>query len=134
MVQLHVLHTPPPMAKGVFGPLNIEWVHFGWNTWVLFALAILVTQFPRNPWLIATFVLASWHEFEHAYIMSTFLSTGVAGSPGLLAHGGRIAGGLPISRPDLHFIYNVAETIPLFVAFAVQARREHDAASARSGA
>jgi hypothetical protein len=52
--------------------------------------------------------------------MSTYLRTGVVGSPGLLSAGGLIAGGLPLARPDLHFLYNVAETLPLLFGWKVE--------------
>lgn len=45
----------------------------------------------------------------------------------MLATGGRIGGGLPLSRPDLHFLYNVVETEPLFIAFAPTTRQRHNA-------
>jgi hypothetical protein len=122
MLQLHVLHEAPPQAKGVFGALDVEWVHFIWNTWVLVALALLVWRYRRNPWLWGTFAFSLWHEAEHISMMAVYLTSGAAGSPGLLASGGRIAGGLPVARPDLHFIYNVIETVPLLVAFFVQQR------------
>ena len=54
--------------------------------------------------------------------MATYLRTGVVGSPGLLSAGGLI-GGLPLARPDLHFLYNLAETIPLLVGWRVEFRR-----------
>jgi hypothetical protein len=54
--------------------------------------------------------------------MQTFLATGIPGSPGLLAAGGLIGGGLPLGRPDLHFVYNLAETAAIVVAYAVGLR------------
>jgi len=107
----------------VFGALDIEWVHFVWNSLVFVSLALLVWRFPRNPLLWATFVISIWHQVEHSYILSVYLRTGVAGTPGLLAKGGKIAGGLPLKRPDLHFFYNLIETLPLFGAFGLQLRR-----------
>ena len=68
MIQIHVLKVPGPQAHGIFGALDIEWVHFIWNSWVLVAVVALVIYFPRNPWLWATLVLAGWHEAEHLYI------------------------------------------------------------------
>jgi hypothetical protein len=61
-------------------------------------------------------------------MMAAYLTTGVIGSPGFLSKGGLIGGGLPLVRPDLHFIYNVIETVPLVGAFIVQWRREGAAA------
>lgn len=126
MIQIHLLGLRGADARGVFGQLDIEWVHFVWNTWVLVALLLLVVRFRRNPWLLITLAIAGWHEFEHVYIMSVFLSTEKAGTPGLLAAGGLIGGGLRLTRPDLHFLYNLAETTPLVAAFIYQLRRSYD--------
>jgi hypothetical protein len=38
IVQLHVLHLSGANAQGIVGRLNIEWVHFIWNVFVLVAL------------------------------------------------------------------------------------------------
>ena len=38
-------------------------------------------------------------------------------------------GGLPITRPDLHFFYNLIGTVPLVTAFLVQAQVERPHAS-----
>ncbi len=127
MIQIHVLGLRGMAARGVFGALDIEWVHFVWNTWVLAAVLALLLRFRRNPWLWATLALAGWHEAEHVAIMATYLTTGIAGTPGLLSAGGLIGGGLPLTRPDLHFVYNVIETTPLTVGFIWQLRRVHDA-------
>src|SRR2546427_7599575 len=48
-------------AQGIIGQLNIEWVHFIWNSWVLVALLVLVPRFRRNWWLIGVTVFAGWH-------------------------------------------------------------------------
>jgi hypothetical protein len=123
MVQIHVLGLSGPQARGLVGQLDLEWVHFAWNTWVLVAAALLVAQFPRNRWLRVVALAATWHEVEHAYLLAAYLGSGQAGSPGLLAAGGALGGGLPIARPELHFLYNLVETVPLFVAFAFELRR-----------
>jgi hypothetical protein len=54
--------------------------------------------------------------------------------PGLLAQGGAIAGGLPISRPDLHFLYNLVETVPLILGFLWQVQRVVPGSLRRSSA
>ena len=118
MYQIHVLGLRGIAAQGIFGVFNIEWVHFAWNTWILVAVVVLVRGFRTNPWLWATLVAAVWHELEHVAIMVAYLTTGVAGTPGLLAHGGLI--GAPLSRPDLHFVYNLIESIPLAAALVWQ--------------
>lgn len=132
MVQLHLLHRRGAGASGVFGQLDIEWVHLGFNTWVLLAVVLLLTRFRRNRWLWITAVIATWHQIEHGYIISVYLRTGVEGAPGLLAEGGVIGGGIGLRRPDLHFLYNVAETVPLLLAFGWQVRHTYNAWLARA--
>lgn len=126
MVQIHVLDRSGPAARGVFGELDVEWVHFGWNTWVLLAVVLLLVRYRRNPWLRATLVIAGWHEIEHAFILTKYLATDVPAHPGLLSEGGAVGGGLSLARPDLHFLYNLAERAPLFVAFAWTLKRSYD--------
>ena len=123
MIQLHLLGLTGANARGVFGALDIESVHFTWNTWVIAAVLTLLWRYRANRWLWLAAALTGWHEAEHAYIFSVYLATGVSGTPGLLSQGGALGGGLPIGRPDLHFIYNLAETLPLALAFLQQAQR-----------
>ncbi len=127
VTQIHVAGTPPKQAKGVFGALDIEWVHFAWNTWVLVAVVLLVLRFRRNPWLWAALAFAVWHVAEHVYLISKYIATDMPGHPGLAASGGVLGGGLPIARPDLHFFYNIVETTPLVGGFIYQLRRTYDA-------
>ena len=123
MVQIHVLHLVGANAQGIVGQLNIEWVHFIWNAIVLVTLLVLLPHFRTNPWLIAVTPLAAWHFVEHSVMIATYIQTGVLGTPGLLSSGGLLFGGLPIARPDLHFLYNLVETIPLLIAWIVELRR-----------
>src|SRR4051794_23359366 len=102
MVQLHLLRVP---TTGIISPLNTEWVHFIWTSWVLVFATLFIFLFPKNMWIFRLFLFSIWHEMEHLAIMSVYLRTHIEGSPGLLAEGGAIHGGLPISRPDLHFLY-----------------------------
>jgi hypothetical protein len=131
MIQIHLLRLQGAQAQGVFGMLNIEWVHFVWNTWVLIAAVVLLVRYRDNAWLWFTTLFAAWHAIEHAYIVWVYVRTGVAGTPGLLSLGGAIQGGLPITRPDLHFLYNLIETAPLAVAFFWQVRRTSTKAAVR---
>jgi hypothetical protein len=126
MVQIHVLGLTGLAAQGVFGALNIEWVHFVWNTWVIVAALLLLRRFFTNPWLWGTAIFAGWHAIEHVFIMSAYLLSGKSGTPGLLAKGGLIDGGLPLHRADLHFVYNFVETVPLIVAFVYQLKCSYD--------
>jgi len=123
MVQIHLLGLSGLQARGIFGMLDIEWVHFIWNSWVLACTVLLVFLFRKNPWLWVLLVISVWHEIEHVYIMSVFLRTGHPGAPGLLASGGAIGGGLPLSRPDLHFYYNLLEELVLIIAYLYQIQR-----------
>ncbi len=127
MVQIHMLGWPGPQAHGVFGALDTEWVHVIWNSVVFVSVVVLLWRFRANRWLWLTLLFAGWHQIEHMYIMSIYLSTGIAGTPGLLSRGGAIAGGLAITRADLHFLYNLVETTPLLIGFVVQFRREREA-------
>jgi hypothetical protein len=123
MLQIHWLDAKPPAAHGAVGALDIEWVHYLWNLLVLIGVMVLVMHFRRNAWLWATAAIGLWHFAEHQVIMFAFWDTGKAGDPGLLAKGGDIGGGLNIIRPDLHFIYNLAMTTPLMLAFFWQLRQ-----------
>lgn len=127
MSQIHLLGLQGAAARGVFGSLDLEWVHFAWNAWVLVAALVLLCHFRDNPWLWFTALFAGWHGIEHGYILKIYLGTGVVGTPGFLSQGGLIGGGLPLTRPDLHFLYNLIETVPLAIAFVWQARRTDSA-------
>jgi len=130
--QIHILGLQGLEARGIIGPLDIEWVHVIFNTWVLLAVLTLLLPFRANPWLWPTLLIAGWHEIEHLYIITIYLSTGQAGTPGLLSQGGVLGGGLPLKRPDLHFWYNLLETTPLLIAFIYQLKRSYDEWLARA--
>ncbi len=132
MVQIHMLDLSSARSRGIFGALDTEWVHWTWNTIVLVAVAALTWRFRSNRWLWAALAVAVWHEIEHVFIMSAFLATGRVGGPGLLSQRGLILGGLPLKRPDLHFLYVTLQTLPLFAAFLVQLKRTHDLWLARA--
>jgi hypothetical protein len=122
MIQIHAMNLSGVFARGIFGVLDIEWVHFLWNLWVLLAALVLLWRFRENPWLWFTALFSLWHALEHTAILWIYLSTGVIGSPGWLSLGGA-GGGLPVQRPDLHFLYNLIETVPLVIAFIWQLRQ-----------
>lgn len=132
IVQIHVLELSPARSRGIFGALDTEWVHWTWNTFVLVAVAALTWRFRSNRWLWAALAVAVWHEIEHLFIMAAFLSTGRVGGPGLLSQRGLILGGLPLKRPDLHFVYVALQTLPICIAFLVELKRTHDLWLARA--
>ncbi len=123
MIEIHLLGYSGVNANGIIGQLNTEWVHFLWNSWVLLMAFWLLFHFPKNMWLVSLFIFAIWHEIEHIYIMSVYLRTNHPGLPGLIARGGLIGGGLPITRPDLHFLYAVFEEGMLLWIFYLEYKR-----------
>jgi hypothetical protein len=122
MIQIHLLGLSGLQAHGIIGMLDLEWVHFIFDAgWVPICVYILLFVYRKsNPWLWILGVIVTWHALEHVAIMSFYLRTGIVGSPGLLAHGGLIAGGLPLIRPDLHFLYNLFEETLILIAYAYQ--------------
>lgn len=123
VIQLHLLNLHGLQASGLIGGLNNEWVHLIWNSWVLLMCPMLLFHFRKNPWLWILFIFAIYHEAEHIVMVASYLRTGLQGSPGLLAHGGLIGGGLPISRPDLHFLYALFEESVIFLAYYGEIRK-----------
>ena len=124
MIQIHLLGLSGMQAHGILGMLDLEWVHFIFDAiWVPICVYILLFVYRKsNPWLWLLGVIVTWHAIEHVAIMSFYLRTGIVGSPGLLAHGGVIGGGLPLIRPDLHFLYNLFEETLILIAYAYQVK------------
>jgi len=125
MVQIHILGLSGSQAHGIIGVLDFEWVHFLFDGgWVpICAYTLFVVYRKSNPWLWVLIPVVTWHAIEHVTIMSYFLRTGIVGSPGLLASGGAIAGGLPLIRPDLHFLYNLVEEALIVLAYLHQVKQ-----------
>ena len=125
MVQIHLLGLSGMQAHGIIGVLDFEWVHFLFDAgWVPICAYTLFVVFRRsNPWLWVLLFIVTWHAIEHVAIMSVYLRTGLVGSPGLLARGGALAGGLPLTRPDLHFLYNLAEETLILIAYVYQIKQ-----------
>ena len=122
MIQIHLLGLSGVQAHGIIGMFDLEWVHFIFDAiWVPICVYTLLFVYRKsNPWLWVLAVIVTWHALEHLVIMSVYLRTGIVGSPGLLAHGGAIAGGLPLIRPDLHFLYNLIEETLILIAYTYQ--------------
>jgi len=121
MIQMHVDGQPPAFAHGLIGQLDLEWVHFGMTLGIAIVAILALTWWPKNPcaWLLTP--LALWHLAEHSVILTTYLRTGITGTPGILARGGLLNG--PLRRADLHFLYNVAVLLLLVGTWAWQRRR-----------
>lgn len=123
VIQLRILGLSGEHAHGVVGALDIEWVHFAWNAWVLVAVVALLLGRQRNGWIWIAAPIAAWHLIEHTILIALYLTTGIEGNPGLLATGGLLAGGLPLARPELHLVYNLVETVPILIGFGVAMSR-----------
>ncbi|TMC50595.1 MAG: hypothetical protein E6J14_03295 [Chloroflexi bacterium] len=113
-------------ARGVFGQLDFETVHFVWDTGIWLGLGLLLYRFgARNPWLWICFAAASLHEVEHIYLFSVYRSDLAfytrGGLAGVMGSGGVV--GSPLGRPYLHFAYNVCVVIPMVIAFWDQSRQ-----------
>lgn len=125
MIQIHLLGLSSMQAHGIIGMLDFEWLHFIFDAgWVPICVYTLFFIFRKsNPWLWVLLPVVTWHALEHVAIMRVYLTTGIVGSPGLLAHGGAIAGGLPLIRPDLHFLYNLVEETLILIAYVHQVKQ-----------
>ncbi len=125
MIQIHLMGLSGMQAHGIIGMLDLEWVHFLFDAcWVPICVFTLLFVYRKsNPWLWVLAVIVTWHALEHVAIMSVYLRTGIVGSAGLLAHGGVIAGGLPLIRPDLHFLYNLIEVTLILIAYTYQLKQ-----------
>jgi hypothetical protein len=118
MVQIHLLGRQFSASHGIFGAvMDTEWLHFLFDSlWIPGCMVYLLMLYGgRDRWLWILFPLAVWHCAEHVVIIDYYIRTGVVGSPGILASGGLI--GSPLSRPDLHFLYNAVETWIMAKAF-----------------
>ena len=135
MIQIHLLNFDASQAHGIIGQLDLEWTHFLFDAGLvpICVYTLLAIYRKSNPLLWVLAVVVGWHAAEHVAIMrvylgwdswqGSFLWRGIPGSPGLLASGGAIGGGLPLSRPDLHFIYNVAEEMLILFAYVQELLR-----------
>jgi len=109
MVQVHVLGRQPVDAPGIFGVLGIERVELAWTSWAVAGLLLLVSRFPRNPWLWVSLAVSLWD-----------------------ASGRVLVDGVPLVQANLQFVDSVLEIAALNVAFALQLGRTYDAWLARA--
>jgi hypothetical protein len=133
-LQFHVFNMPAKQSSGLISPLNAEIVHFTWNWLVLLTVGYLVARGMRNPWAWLLLIWAAAHTFEHSYLFMHYIQSGGAqGLPGILGRGGwlnRSANAQPAvaficnlapavktaTRLDVHFWWNVGETVLLMLA------------------
>jgi len=145
-VEYHVFGWQAKVSSGLISAANVEWIHFAWNWSVLLIVGYLMTVGRmRNLWAWALLLWATAHTLEHTYLFIRYLSTvrllaaqGVStsfaqGLPGILGRDGWLAAtgveqpGLALVcrlapplitaiRLDVHFWWNVGETVLLFAA------------------
>jgi hypothetical protein len=141
-VQYHILRWPFFQASGIISAANAEWVHFGWNWIVLTIMIVLVIGGLRNPfaWLMLAWTIA--HTAEHTYLMWRYVQAlqelaalgmpdvSAQGLPGFFGRDGwiatsdvtrnsfvcRLPGFTTAVRLDVHFWWNVGETVLLMLA------------------
>ncbi|TMC47368.1 MAG: cyclic nucleotide-binding domain-containing protein [Chloroflexi bacterium] len=109
-------------------------MHFAGDTFLTIGTLVLITKFPRNPWLWIAVPFQIFHQAEHTFLMFNYVFEGAPqGGPGLLAspHGALdvpwySSGGSGLNRPDLHWIYNTLYTIPFSLALVWQLKRTYD--------
>ena len=111
-------------AHGLIGRLDIEWVHFGFNTGyfvLLLPLAWGWLAYRREIGLLGrrwtgltvvclvTLLIQSYHQVEHSVKLAQFLNTSMAGTPGIL--------GAHFDLILLHFTINSLVYLPLVILF-----------------
>lgn len=115
-------------SHGVFGQLDFETVHFVWDSAVWLGGGVLVYRYWDNPWLWASWLVASVHQVEHIYLFwinqfhTDFWARG--GIFGIFGQGGLV--GSPVSRPYLHFAYNFLVVLPMLFGLWNESRRVRD--------
>ncbi|GAC1325855.1 MAG: hypothetical protein NVSMB25_24750 [Thermoleophilaceae bacterium] len=116
-------------SHGVFGQLDLETIHFVWDSSIWLVLCLVLTRFgAMNRWLRVAFAFASLHEVEHLYLFWIYSSDPWfyvhGGLAGIMGNGGLI--GSPLARPYLHFAYNFAVVVPMALALLDQTRSVYD--------
>lgn len=140
--QYYVFNYRMEAAVGLLSPANSEWVHFTWNWSVLIIIGILIALGMRNNWAWALFIYAIAHTTDHTYLFFRFLEMSrklqalcgkpisAQGLPGIVGQGGwlaqsdltrgtfisRIPGLTTAIRLDVHFWWNMGETLLLLLA------------------
>ena len=140
--QYYILNYTMQKSVGLLSPANSEWVHFTWNWSVLIIVGTLIVLGMRNSWAYALFIYAIAHTTEHTYLLFRFLEmskklqelcgkpVSAQGLPGIVGQGGwlaqsqitrgtflsRLPGITTAIRLDVHFWWNMGETILLLLA------------------
>jgi hypothetical protein len=141
-VQYHLLGYTARASSGLISAANSEWVHFLWNWGVLLVMLRIYWLGMRNPWAYMMLFWSIAHTGEHTYlfvrhlevlqILKGYGEAGVTaqGLPGIFGNDGWLArspvtagswvctfpGFTTATRLDVHFWWNVGETILLMLA------------------
>jgi len=127
VVQYHIFHDPLSESTAIFSKFNIEGVHLAGDTFLTIGTILLLTKFPRNPWLWVAIPFQLGHQMEHTFLgWEHWIAGAPQGSAGLLGKNGAFFGGTPLTRVDLHWIYNTLYTIPFVLSLVWQLRRTYD--------
>jgi hypothetical protein len=120
VVQIWLLHYKKPDAHGLIGAqwpwlVTSETLHYVFAALMLLGLAILLPAFhgrARLFWIIAL-AIQTWHFIEHQILLiqaQTHPWFGAKVPTSVLQQF------WPMSRPELHLVYNTLVTIPMIVA------------------
>ena len=137
IVEVDVVGWQRLLSTGILGGLDLEPVHFVFDTTLLILTTILLFgKFKRNIALWIAWVVAIWHTTEHWYITYFYFFDyanydpnnphGLKAREGLLGQDGLLWPSSPFPRIELHFIYNLLYTIPLVWAFVLVVRDAYD--------
>jgi hypothetical protein len=135
VIQLVIYNGNLAKSHGVFGNLDLELVHFVWDSGVWLGLLLCAYKLGfRNKWILVSLLFSSLHEVEHMflfYINRTNLDfyqhggfAGIVGQHGLV--------GSPLARPYLHYIYNYFVVVPLVMALWDESKHAYNVWLARA--
>ncbi len=108
VIQIYLLSRPPEAAPGIFGVVDLQRVHSLWAIWAFLAVVLLISRFPRNPWLWCALAISGIDAAQH---------NGLAALP---------------RSAELELIVACVEFATLVLAFLWQVRRTYDAWLARA--
>jgi hypothetical protein len=119
VLQKYVFDISP--AHGLVGQLDLEQVHFAFNTVYLILFVVIILLWMKvgkefsDTWksvallLVIGGVMQTYHEVEHTVKFIQYLQTGVQGTPGIA--------GRWIEGAILHFAYNLVVYVPIAWVF-----------------
>ena len=149
-LQYHAFGYTLRASTGLISAADTELVHFVWNWGVLLVMARLYMLGMRNPWAYVMLFWSTAHTFEHTYLFVRHLqvldqlqgwnqmSVTAQGLPGILGRDGWLArspvtagtwlctipGLTTATRLDVHFWWNVGETVLMMVAATAHISRQ----------